>query len=86
MKQEYACRVCGLLQPEKPWGDDGRSPNNWICECCGVEFGYEDETRDTVLSYRKWWKERGMSWFRPKAKPVDWDPEEQFKNIPPEFR
>ena len=37
----YVCRVCGAEQPEAPWGDDGETPTYDICNCCGVEFGYE---------------------------------------------
>lgn len=36
------CRVCGAKQLEPPWGNDGLTPSYEICDCCGVEFGYED--------------------------------------------
>lgn len=83
---DYACRVCGLAQGDKPWGDDGKCPTYFICRCCGVEFGLGDEAPSDARYYRNWWIEKGMPWWNPKAKPENWDPEEQFKNIPPEFR
>lgn len=36
------CRVCGLLQYQPPWGKDGYTPGFEICDCCGIEFSYED--------------------------------------------
>jgi hypothetical protein len=44
---ETRCRVCGLDQQSPPWGVDGKSPTYAICDCCGVEFGYEDSTRES---------------------------------------
>ena len=46
------------------------------------KFGYNDETRETVKRYRSEWLEQGGKWFRPKYQPLDWNPEEQMKNIP----
>lgn len=42
------CRVCGLDQRELPWGEDGTSLTFAICDCCGVEFGYEDSAGEAV--------------------------------------
>ncbi len=52
---ELACRICGLVQHEPPWGDDGQSPNFGICERCGVQFGYPDATTEGVRRYRVAW-------------------------------
>lgn len=38
----YNCRVCGLDQGFKPWGEDDQTPTFDLCNCCGVQFGYED--------------------------------------------
>lgn len=82
----FACRVCGLLQSELPWGDDGQCPTYDICDCCGVEFGYEDCTVEATRRYRQKWIERGSPWTRPESCPEAWDPEEQLEAVPPEFR
>ncbi|EGQ8490607.1 MULTISPECIES: hypothetical protein [Vibrio] len=58
---KMACRVCGLIQLDPPWGEDGKSPNYDICSCCGVEFGYEDSSVKGVSTYRKKWLEGGSS-------------------------
>lgn len=84
--KELACRVCGLIQEEPPWGDDGKTPNYEICPCCGVEFGYEDSNRNSVMSYRKSWTELGQQWANPNDKPESWCVEEQLENILCEFR
>ncbi len=54
---QLTCHVCGLVQDEPPWGGDGRTPTFDICDCCGVEFGYEDSTLESVRRYRKAWLE-----------------------------
>lgn len=83
---KLACRVCGLIQPEPPWGWDGRSPKFNICNCCGAEFGYEDATVKAAKGHRQRWLDRGKVWFDPKQKPENWDFDEQFKNIPLAYR
>jgi hypothetical protein len=82
----YACRVCGLLQPGKPWGDDGKSPTYDICVCCGVEFGLGDENLSGVHFYRNWWINKGRPWRLPHRKPENWDWEVQLQNVPEPFR
>lgn len=86
MKKNHNCRVCGYYSDDLPWGEDGNSPSYEICICCGVEFGNEDYTIDSVRLYRKRWIENGSNWFFSKFKPVDWDMEKQFENIPEDYR
>lgn len=82
----FVCRVCGHLTPQfPPWGYDGRTPSFEICDCCGVEFGYEDATLIGSRNYRAKWIEAGAKWFRPKNKPDGWAVEEQLANIPDFF-
>lgn len=76
------CHVCGFDAGEPPWGESECDPTFNICECCGVEFGYEDHLMSGVLRCRKRWIESGGIWFRPKAKPSNWDMAEQIKKIP----
>jgi Domain of unknown function (DUF4259) len=52
---ELACRICGLVQHEPPWGLDGASPSFGVCERCGVQFGYPDATAEGVRRYRAAW-------------------------------
>ena len=84
--ENFACRVCGLIQPKEPWGENGENPNFNICYCCGVEFGYEDCTKESVKAYRKKWLEVGANWWTVKEKPKDWDIEKQLQNIPVNFK
>ncbi len=37
--EAYHCRVCGLKQDFKPWGEDGKTPTFEICGC-GVSHIY----------------------------------------------
>jgi hypothetical protein len=83
--KDFACRVCGYIQDELPWGNDGKTPIFEICVCCGTEFGYNDATIRAVKKYRETWLSEGAKWFKPKFKPRDWDLEEQMLNIPGEF-
>lgn len=81
----YRCRVCGLRLTEPPWGIDGKSPSHDICECCGVEHGYEDCNLAAVKQFRAKWLAGGAKWFQPSMKPASWSAEEQLKNVPPDF-
>lgn len=83
---DFACRVCGLIQAEAPWGDDGQSPTFEICDCCGTEFGYEDATVAAAIRARALWLEKGAPWSDPKAMPNGWNLETQLAQIPPAYR
>lgn len=82
----HNCRVCGLFLEDPPWGNDGKTPLYEFCPCCGVEFGYQDSSLEGTKRFRKQWIENGMKWDDEKQKPDNWDPKEQFKNIPTEFQ
>lgn len=64
--------MCGLAQAEPPWGADGKSPNFEICDCCGVEFGYEDALPAASEEFRARWLASGAQWFSPTERPGDW--------------
>ncbi len=82
----YFCRVCGLSQGDAPWGDDDETPTFDICDCCGVQFGYEDCTTRGIKKFREEWIKNGAKWFWPKSRPENWSLEEQLKKVPPEYR
>ncbi|MDP1608651.1 MAG: hypothetical protein Q8L98_05000 [Chlamydiales bacterium] len=86
MFDNLACRVCGYIQDEPPWGEDGQCPNYIICACCGVEFGYGDCSLEAIKSSRKRWFSKGANWKYPKEKPENWSLEEHLKDIPLEYR
>lgn len=77
------CRVCGLEQAEPPWGKDGRSPTHAICDCCGVEFGYEDALPAAADAFRAAWVKQGMPWFNPAKKPTGWNASRQLARARP---
>ena len=79
------CRICGLIQDEPPWGDDNNTPTFNICDCCGVEFGYEDTKYDAVVRYRAKWIAGGAKWAYPKYRPPEWSLEDQLKDIDPQW-
>jgi hypothetical protein len=78
---EHNCKVCGLYIEELPWGIDGKSPSYEICDCCGVEFGNEDYSTESILLYREKWLKDGANWFRPKEKPKYWNLKEQLGKV-----
>ena len=76
------CPVCGYpLGNYNPWGDDGKTPTFDICPCCGVEWGNEDYTTESRTEYRNKRLADGAKWFEPQKKPVNWNLEEQLKDI-----
>jgi hypothetical protein len=84
-KNKFICRVCGKLQGDPPWGEDGKCPTHNICDCCGVEFGYEDCNISAIRAFRIRWLANGGQWWSRKKRPADWSLEEQMKNIPEEY-
>lgn len=82
----YVCRVCGAIQSNSPWGITGNDASFNICDCCGVEFGYEDSTLAGLKRYREKWLSEGAKWNTPKLKPSGWLLDEQLNNIPSEYR
>jgi hypothetical protein len=83
MGANYFCHICGFsLGAEAPWGANGLLPSFIICDCCGVEYGYEDCLQTGVEKYRQEWLSTGASWSNPKAKPLDWSLERQLGQIP----
>ncbi|WP_250261726.1 hypothetical protein [Escherichia coli] len=80
------CRVCGAEQPEAPWGDDGETPTYDICNCCGVEFGYEDSTVQSIKKYRAKWLDSGAKWMNKKSEPQNRSVDEQLAHIPLKYR
>ena len=79
------CLSCGYQPTFFPWGVDGQSPSMEICPCCGVQFGNEDKTLESLKAYRSKWISKGAKWFSKEDKPEGWDMEAQMKNIPEEF-
>lgn len=86
MVNKLACRVCGKIQDDPPWGEDGRSPTYVICECCGTEFGYGDCSLKAIAANRSRWLANEAKWKYPEEKPNNWSLEEQMENIPNEYK
>jgi hypothetical protein len=79
--EDNFCTICGLDQGGSPWGEDGKTPSFVICECCGVEFGYEDCLLEGIRKYRNEWLQAGSQWHEPKYKPLNWNLDEQLQQI-----
>jgi len=83
---EYCCRVCGLRHDDPPWGVDGRTPLFELCDCCGVEFGYQDSTPVGAKRFRDAWLTAGAAWYKPAGRPPGWQLEAQLRDLPEAFR
>ena len=77
----YRCKVCGYKDTILPWGKNGDLPSFEICDCCGVEYGYEDATPSAVMNYRKQWIQNGAKWACPEKRPSVWDLEAQLATL-----
>lgn len=84
--KDMNCRVCGFDQGLRPWGKSGQSPTFEICDCCGVQFGYEDCLESGLRKFRQKWLANGANWFSPEIKPEGWSLEDQMKGIPDQFK
>lgn len=75
-KNERICRVCGLKYDNNEVRDEFGEATFNICNCCGVEFGYEDIN----IKYQNYWiNELKEEWFSKKYKPNNWDIFEQLR-------
>ena len=75
------CRVCGWDQGEPPWGEDGKTPTFGICDCCGVEFGYQDALPEAAAGFRDIWLAKGAPWRDQAKKSSNWDLSVQLARI-----
>ena len=66
----YTCPVCYYVRMQDPPRDYN------ICECCGTEFGNDDDGR-THEELRSDWIANGTPWFFRSA-PVGWNPWSQL--------
>ncbi len=86
--ERFRCRVCGALESEPPYGENGDCPTFNFCPCCDVEYGYQDCNPIAAARYRAAWLEKGGAWKRRYArlKLEDLALEEQLKRIPVAYR
>lgn len=81
------CRICGYKYSiDSPTWYDDETPSHDICICCGVQFGYEDDTYQGVVEYRNYWIKNGSKWFIKKYMPENWDLQTQLNNIPDKWK
>ena len=86
-KPERYCRICGLDQEEKEVRDNFGYASFDICSCCGVEFGYQDCTKNSCSKYRRYWLcTLNNKWFNEKEKPKDWSLNLQLDQIINDFK
>lgn len=82
-----SCRVCGYqFAGFFPWGKDEKSPSFSYCPCCFTEFGYDDVEIGMIKNKRTFWIEQGYKWYEQEKRPDGWDPVEQMKGIPEEYK
>lgn len=80
MIKKTMCKVCGYdHSPYYPWGERGLFPTYDICDCCGIEFGYEDSSDEGIINAREKWIKSSYKWHGPSPLPIDWDPINQLK-------
>jgi hypothetical protein len=79
--------------PPPPWAQHEDPPYEFrygqasyeICECCGFEFGNDDNpgtsSAETFEQYRRQWISDGAQWFSPEKRPANWDLTHQLLEI-----
>lgn len=67
---------------EPPYSRHFGMPSYEVCDCCGFEFGNDDEpgTAEGVsfATYLADWMSRGATWANPRCKPTGWSLEGQL--------
>lgn len=69
------CPICGFESNESYASAYDLRCSYDICECCGCEYGYDDN----VAFYDNWVK-GGCVWFNNKIKPNNWSLKVQIEN------
>ena len=77
--QISCCPICSLPRSETLNIEEVRMSFD-IYECCGCEYGCDDTS-----AYREEWLKKGAPWFRKRECPLEWNLEEQLKNIIPNW-
>jgi hypothetical protein len=73
----WFCPLCGYGPWKEPYHDAETLRQSYdVCDCCGCEYGYDDE-----IAYFEEWVAAGMKWFDPKHKPENWKFEDQLKLV-----
>src|SRR5437879_6289194 len=66
-----------------PYAQHFGEPSYEVCDCCGFEFGNDDEPGTaapvTFSEYRQEWLSDGASWFYLHKRPQQWSADEQLK-------
>jgi hypothetical protein len=66
-----------------PYGNYFGTPSYDVCDCCGFEYGNDDEPGTGVAqsfpSYLAEWNSNGQRWFDPSKKPTEWDLQTQLR-------
>ena len=67
------CPICGFdLDPDGVEKSE-LEISYMICDCCGCEFGYDDNS-----THRENWIKDGYPWFGDCEKPKNWNPKKQL--------
>jgi hypothetical protein len=70
------CPLCGFGPHQDAYASAKELRASFdICECCGCEYGYDDN----IEHYRRW-QEGGYKWFKQAARPKGWTIESQLRH------
>lgn len=76
------CKICGI-KLNKPISE----LQHEFCSCCGCHFGLDDFDLEYAREHRQEWYNAGKKWWSEHSSPPEnWNPDEQLKNIPPEWQ
>src|SRR4051812_12085302 len=66
-----------------PYGRAFGTPSYDVCDCCGFEFGNDDEPGtappSTFEDYLRNWIQGGCTWFQPGRRPPNWSVRDQLR-------
>ena len=86
------CGFVGLMSPaydrlvgrhlvrdlDPPYSNHLGKPCLDVCDCCGFEFGVDDEQGKTFEQHMEEWQANGCAWWDPDLRPEEWSIEQQL--------
>jgi len=76
------CPICGYTRLQMSPYDEHGYPSYEICDCCGFEYGFDDDSEGySFENYREKWINEGFKFSNDKMQPETWNRQTMIKQL-----